>query len=411
MELPIPIDSTGYPDMDIATYKTLCEKYTTENINARLIELIKDRFPYKSMNLGLDRVKDMIRNMWDYRPRFVTRPYRIGNLDYKISDLKFYNPWNKTSKQTVLINFIEYYSAYNVSVDYWHDPIRMTARRLDSPSAPIDVWKNETIRFIDYAVEHYPRINSLHLREAAYEVCREATEFKPSIMAGLIQFFKARRILDFSAGRGARLLGAIAKRVDLYVGVDPDERLFSGYLNMIETLVPPKERYRFKMICAPFQKLDEGTISDSQFDMVFTSPPYFNLEHYSDSQSQSDVEFPTLDTWFNGFLMPSAIKAWNLLGSNGFLIINLNDPGRSMTDRPRFTERFVDTFNKWLDEKNVSKDQKDQSSKGHYLGVIAYAECYGEPDPNNPGQRLPNVDPIHDALRAPQPMWIWRKFR
>lgn len=91
-------------------------------------------------------------------------------------------------------------------------------------------------------------------------VFSEPSTFKASVAAGMMKFLKGRKILDFCAGWGDRLLGAIAtehssdvrchpmrsefhrnspeisQEFGYYVGVDPNATLTSGYNKMINSL-------------------------------------------------------------------------------------------------------------------------------------------------------------------------------
>ena len=38
------------------------------------------------------------------------------------------------------------------------------------------------------------------------------------------------------------------------------------------------------------------------FDTIFTSPPYFNVEKYSDEDTQSYIRYKDIDSWNKNFL-------------------------------------------------------------------------------------------------------------
>ncbi|CAE7315323.1 unnamed protein product [Symbiodinium pilosum] len=58
-------------------------------------------------------------------------------------------------------------------------------------------------------------------------------------------------------------------------------------------------------------------------DLVFTSPPYFNTELYSDEATQSHVKFPTAQTWRLGFLVPTLHNAAAALRPGGYFLLAL----------------------------------------------------------------------------------------
>jgi hypothetical protein len=60
-------------------------------------------------------------------------------------------------------------------------------------------------------------------------------------------------------------------------------------------------------------------------DLVFTSPPYFNREGYSEDDTQSLKKFPFYDQWREGFLRPTLETAYGSLRPNRYLLWNIAD--------------------------------------------------------------------------------------
>ena len=144
--------------------------------------------------------------------------------------------------------------------------------------------------------------------------------------------------MDFSAGWGDRLVSAIAYDCS-YVGVDPNPCLHPLYKKIINTLA--KNKKKFKLYQSPFESVN---LKEKDFDLVFTSPPFFKLESYSNDSKQSDKKYTTLDDWFNKFLVVSVIKSKNLLIENGKLALYISD----------YTKiKYVDRLKKYI-EKNIN---------------------------------------------------------
>ena len=59
--------------------------------------------------------------------------------------------------------------------------------------------------------------------------------------------------------------------------------------------------------------------------LVFTSPPYFRAESYSDDENQSDKKFPIYDEWRDGSLLPTLKTAVEWLKRGRFLLWNIAD--------------------------------------------------------------------------------------
>ena len=63
------------------------------------------------------------------------------------------------------------------------------------------------------------------------------------------------------------------------------------------------------------------------FDLICTSPPYFDLEKYSDDKNQSIKRYPDFETWYNKFLLNCLNQCIKKLNHTGILAININDFG------------------------------------------------------------------------------------
>lgn len=160
------------------------------------------------------------------------------------------------------------------------------------------------------------------------------SNFRPTAAKALYELFSrdGDAILDFSAGYGGRLLGCLPlDRV--YFGVDPCAGQIAGLRNMVRKLtsvVKPKSRVRLRRACAEdyLPKLDTGSVS-----LVFSSPPYFDNERYSDEPSQSYLRYPTYPEWLGAFLEPVVSQCSRILKPGGYMLINASDiNGYKLTD-------------------------------------------------------------------------------
>ena len=118
-------------------------------------------------------------------------------------------------------------------------------------------------------------------------------------------------ILDFSAGWGGRSLAAMAAGIP-YTGIDANTNLESSYKKMIEFVKPTAP---VKMIFKPSETVD---FSKFNYDLVFTSPPYFTLEEYEKMPAYGS-EQGFLDVFFK----PVVANAWKHLKTPGYLALNM----------------------------------------------------------------------------------------
>ena len=57
---------------------------------------------------------------------------------------------------------------------------------------------------------------------------------------------------------------------------------------------------------------------ENHFDSIFTSPPYFDVEKYSDEETQSYKRYTTIDSWNKNFLHKTIGKLIPTLKKDGF---------------------------------------------------------------------------------------------
>ena len=155
---------------------------------------------------------------------------------------------------------------------------------------------------------------------------------------------KQLNIYDPSSGWGGRILGAMSslKRIH-YIGTDPntdnfiDEVGISRYeyvANFFNNEVLESNPFweEEKNTFHYFQEGSEHIGNHSEFqqykgklDMVFTSPPYFDREQYSDDDEQSFKAYPMYRDWRDNFLKPTLTNAYESLRSDRYLLWNIAD--------------------------------------------------------------------------------------
>ena len=162
-------------------------------------------------------------------------------------------------------------------------------------------------------------VNSKMFRNAINMAYYLPAQFKPTLAKAMYNFFGAKKVLDFSMGWGDRLVGFLASDAQSYIGIDPNTKLHEPY-KQIEAYCNTDKETRF--ICAPAEDAD---LSDVKVDFVFTSPPYFDTEKYSQEDTQSWKRYPKTDDWLNGFLYPTLKKCWDVLEEGGRICVNISD--------------------------------------------------------------------------------------
>lgn len=160
--------------------------------------------------------------------------------------------------------------------------------------------------------------NPNQIRSIMYRNTKLCNNFRISVALTILDFFNAKKWLDISAGWGDRLVAAIGHDVDLYCGVDPNECLHPHYQQIIKTLADPSKQSNYILIRDGFETAD---LPNTNFDLVFSSPPFFDLEVYSQSAADSLVRYSTADAWYHKFLIVSLKKAASYLEKGGHMVL------------------------------------------------------------------------------------------
>ena len=304
------------------------------------------------------------------------------------------------SKSLKIITKGNYYNEIDVIVDHFQEEERLKGRRKEQKKSFFDQFFTFDILFKLFfdLFNEKKNFNSENIREKVYLMIKECTQFKPSIVAAIIQKFNAKKMIDFSSGWGDRLAGAISENIS-YLGFDPNLNLRLGHSSIISTLssLPKKNKNinqnnnnnnnnnninndnikennkmneindnkmneinennnknnnnkeinnnnnnnndnknekckeemeiekeeKYKVIYEPIEtaKIPEN----SKFDLVFTSPPFFDFEIYTSLEGQSISSFPKIDDWLVHFLFVAIEKCWRHLDIFGYFALHIAD--------------------------------------------------------------------------------------
>jgi SAM-dependent methyltransferase len=218
--------------------------------------------------------------------------------------------------------YIDISKVGNKASDYFHQGERYRCDSINAPS-PYRTWETEKFRknFLKSLwTMKYTEITSATLRQAIALRNYTASQFRPSAAKAVYQLLESRDVLDFSIGWGDRLAAFCATPdARLYVGCDPNARLFGGYARQVEMYGAGKT---IRAVNAAAEDADFG---EEVFDTAFTSPPYFMTERYARDENQSWVRYKSLDAWLKGFLFKALANAWRALKPQGHLALNVAD--------------------------------------------------------------------------------------
>ena len=145
---------------------------------------------------------------------------------------------------------------------------------------------------------------------------QSVSNFRPTASASIYSLFTENgdTVWDMSSGYGGRLLGASLLNIN-YIGTEPCKKTFNGLNEMIKD-------FDFNSIIYNIGS-EEFKPEKESLDFCFTSPPYFDLEKYSDEETQSYKKYPTFDLWLNKFIRKTFENCYYGLKKDKYMVINI----------------------------------------------------------------------------------------
>ena len=332
-------------------------KYDKEFIAAKIIDKIQSgelKFPHPPEYCTPKFKEDAFQILKKYEPEVVNS--RHSNYQQKLGR----EVWQKMNLP--VDGYKLGYTYINTQPgDYEADKLidcftglqRMKCKREGKEFSPFAAWNNKD--YMKLVIEKYMEdkedLTSFNLRESFYKLSSKLPEkyknmecnfFKATLAASVYHAFlkdsTKTRVLDISAGWGDRLLAALAKNLDSYLAYDPNASLQPGYRAMIDEFMESKKD-QYKVIDAPFESA-EANLEGREFDLIFTSPPYFDLEVFTTEGEQSIISHSTFDKWMVNFLFKSLYIAWKSLASDGNMVIHIDDFSKG-AEKHRIIEPMV----------------------------------------------------------------------
>ena len=191
------------------------------------------------------------------------------------------------------------------------------------------------------------------------------------------------KILDPCAGYSGRLLGAIASgRGILYHGIEPNGETAKGNMDCAAffstqyDIVGREYNYRFRFDLGCAEDVMSGL--EGSYDVIFTSPPYFDLEKYNKDKNQSYNKFNSYEKWLKGFLFKIVNESKRLLKDGGRLILNTKN-----TDNYAIADDLCRYCSeKWVLEKEYKMKlvnseynrSKDKEINFHYEPIFVFVK-------------------------------------
>ena len=296
----------------------------------------------KYVSLLLDFLREM-------HPQFPFPPQKenIQDVILKINNYKFdkiYSETDKTFNNNSSVLGINYLKSNFKS--YWSSAYK-------NNKTPIEAWNDdETMRKI---IEYRIGLNnsgevfdfSLHQMLRGLSAARYCVSFfKPVLAASIYEKLledlhitvSNPTVLDPCAGFGGRLLGFKSRYPEgTYIGIEPNKDTFDE-LNLLV------DNANFKNVQLYNCKFEDFDITNIEYDLAFTSIPYYDTEKYS-----QHILYDSFEHWQNEFIL----SFFRL--KNCFLNINQNICNKlGFLDKIRYQIKSNNShFNKGSENKEV----------------------------------------------------------
>ena len=220
-------------------------------------------------------------------------------------------------------------------------------------------------RAIDFCLRFKKSVTPTEIRTALEMIGGGvATNYKPMNAKALYEKYcpESGVIYDFACGFGGRMLGALSsKNSYTYIGVEPCVETFEGLNklgNYIEKETGRTNSYDIHCIGSEDFKGEEESV-----DFAFSSPPYFNLEHYSDEPTQCYNKFLELEDWFSGFVKPTITNIYNMLKHDRYYAVNIADFNLG-SKRVEYVDKWIELSKEVGFEFVKTIDMKIQTRRG-----------------------------------------------
>jgi 16S rRNA G966 N2-methylase RsmD len=177
-------------------------------------------------------------------------------------------------------------------------------------------------KFIQTMLKYYKDVknknntkNEYKVLKEVYNICISAINImRPLNCMEIYTRFNAKRVLNFCAGWGGSTVAAAALNLEAWYGIEINSELKEPYEKM-ESYLRTKSNTKFSIHFCDAANFDYSLF---EYDTVFSSPPYYFIEKYSNNlcyNSKKDMD--------EKFYKPVFSKSYLHLKNGGHFIINV----------------------------------------------------------------------------------------
>lgn len=189
------------------------------------------------------------------------------------------------------------------------------------------------------------------------------TMYRPTIAKLIVEKYANNgTVLDPCAGWGGRMIGTVAAG-SKYIGFEPNTKTFANLHRIIKFLGIENKVTIYNDGAENINKYTMPNV-----DLILTSPPYYNLEIYSDESTQSVKPNQTYEQWLNDFLgnvinlciskgKKDVVSAWNVANFGKYKMIDDVAKLHSLVGFSQ-TDVFSVNSSKRQSNQNINKNAK-----------------------------------------------------
>jgi len=242
-------------------------------------------------------------------------------------------------------NYIYGSGKLHKTLGMFFDRLRFGYTRKDSRYTPMQVLMDENLlELLWKRVDSKPRLfpdgrNSVKSFSTAIGIgwsqCRSVANFPVTEAREIYKKYcpSGGLIYDPSAGFGSRMAVALLDGYG-YVATDPNKDLYHILMGFYKSLLDSqfvKASQEFNVYCQGSEVVVPELVG--RVDFVFTSPPYFNLEKYSDDGAASTKNYNSFPLWGKEYVIPTVRNIKSYLKPGAIACINIkNIPGCALYD-------------------------------------------------------------------------------
>lgn len=230
----------------------------------------------------------------------------------------------------------DYHNVYMIS-DMFNDKCKVICK-MGKHESPYEYYNKNREQIMEELRKANIQITPINVRDYIYEKAVTCSNHNPAIIMKFIKMYNAKKVIDMSGGWGDRLLGSMAAGIDEYFCTDPNTCVIDSYKKMMNLLLPlsPNPNGTYLTINSGFEKIK---VNEDYYDLAYTSPPYFDLEIYTNEKTQSIEIFNKEYIWLNNFLKPCILKLLKSIKYGGHCVLYIGQ---------QKGKKYMEIFIEWI---------------------------------------------------------------